>query len=127
MSGLTKTMLGLTIASAVASGLFLSGIVNVSDVPGFYVVFPLAAVFYGMFLICWMLQNEVAKSDAERRKHRRYAAPDNDLKSTEPVHGGEHPVSRLHDSIKAVKEPGSGMTSCAAEGEAEEPPISKAA
>lgn len=116
MSGLTKTMLGLTIASAIASVLVLSGIVNVSDVPGFYVVFPLAAVFYGMFLICWILQKEVAESDAEQRKHRGHAAPGNDLQSAAPVHGSEYPALRLHDSIKTVKEGG-----------AEESGLSKAA
>ncbi|HTX22302.1 MAG TPA: hypothetical protein VMD27_10675 [Candidatus Aquilonibacter sp.] len=58
-------MLELTIINCVTSALFLTGIVNVSDAPGFYVTFPLAAILYGMFLICRMLQKDVVEFDAE--------------------------------------------------------------
>ena len=70
MSRLTKIMLGLTVINSVASALFLTGIVNISSVPGLYVVFPLAAIFYGMFLICWMLEKDVAEFDAEHHLPR---------------------------------------------------------
>ena len=87
MNRLTKIMLGLTIGNAVASALVLTGIVNV---PRLDVVFPLAAIFYGMFLICCMLQKEIAAFDAEERRHREPTTPDNHSQSAESVHGHEH-------------------------------------
>jgi hypothetical protein len=96
MNRLTKIMLGLTIVNAVASALVLTGIINVSDFPGAYVVFPLAAIFYGMFLICRMLQKEVAAFDAEERKHHEPAARDNRSRSSESILGHEH-----HEPMRA--------------------------
>lgn len=93
MSRLTKIMLGLTVINSVASALFLTGIINVSAAPGLYVVFPLAAVFYGMFLICRMLEKDVVEFDAE---HCGHAAPEIHPHNVESLHGHDH-----HESIAA--------------------------
>jgi ABC-type nickel/cobalt efflux system permease component RcnA len=95
MSTLTKTMLGLTIVNAIASALFLTGIVNISGAPGLYVVFPLAAICYGMFLICRMLQKDVAEFDAEQRAHQNHA-PEEHPHNVESLHDHDH-----HESIAA--------------------------
>jgi hypothetical protein len=95
MSRPTKIMLGLTIINLIASALFLPGIVNISGFPGLYIVFPLAAVFYGMFLICRMIQKDVAEFDAEQRAHQNHASeelPNN----IEHLHEHDH-----HESIAA--------------------------
>lgn len=96
MSRLTKIMLELTIANSVASVLFLTGMVNVSDIPGFYVTFPLAAVFYGMFIICRFLEKEVAAFDVEQRAHQSHAAPEHHSEAVESIHGHEH-----HEPMRA--------------------------
>jgi len=80
-------MLELTIINCVASALFLTGIVNVSDAPGFYVTFPLAAILYGMFLICRMLQKDVVEFDAEH--HHQHAA-EHHAEPAKMLHGHEH-------------------------------------
>lgn len=95
MSRPTKIMLGLTIINLIASALFLSGIVNISGFPGLYIVFPLAAVFYGMFLICRMIEKDVAEFDAEQRAHQNHA-PEEHPHNIEPLHGHDH-----HESIAA--------------------------
>ena len=92
MSRVTKIMLALTVINSVASVLFLTGIVNVSSLPGLYVVFPLAAILYGMFLICRMLEKDVAEFDAEHHDHAPEVYPDN----IEPLHDHDH-----HESIAA--------------------------
>ena len=67
-----------------------SGSVDVSDYPGLYVTFPLAGVFYCLFLMTHMLEKEVAKFDAEQREHRAHDVPDNQPESIESLHGREH-------------------------------------
>jgi ABC-type nickel/cobalt efflux system permease component RcnA len=93
MSRLTKTMLALLIINIVASVLFLTGLVNVSFFPGLYVVFPLVAIFYGMFLICWMLEKDVVEFDAEHHKH---VAPEEHPHNIESLHDHDH-----HEQIAA--------------------------
>ncbi len=95
MSRLTKIMFGLMIVNAIGSVLILGNIVNVSKFPGLDVVFPLTAIFYGMFLICRMLQKEVAEYDAEQRSHRDQPAPANRSQSVESIHDhGQHEPMR---------------------------------
>ena len=96
MSKLTKIMLDLLIINSVASALFLTGIVNVSAVPGFYVVFPLAAIFYGLFVICRALDKEIAAFDAEQRAHHGPAGPGEHPDNVEFLHDRDH-----HESIAA--------------------------
>ena len=96
MSRLTKIMLALMIINSVASVLFLTGIINISSFPGLYVVFPLAAVCYGMFLICWMLQKHVAAFDTEERAHHDLAPLTEYPHNVQPLHDHDH-----HESIAA--------------------------
>ncbi len=92
MSRLTKTMFGLMVVNAIISVLILAGIIDTSNIPALDVVFPLAAIFYGMFLICRMLQKDVAEFDAEERKHRELAAHSSHSQSEEDFHGHAHHV-----------------------------------
>jgi hypothetical protein len=94
MSRLTKIMLTSLIINIVASVLFLSGVVNISAVPGLYVTFPLAAIFYGMFLICRMLQKDVAQFDTEQRKHHDQAVAEkrHELAESFHIHGHHEPM-----------------------------------
>ena len=87
MSRLTKIMLGLTIVNTVASALVLTGIVNL---PRLDVVFPLTAIFFGMFLICRVLEKDVAEFDAEERRHHEHAARENHGQSVDFIHGHGH-------------------------------------
>jgi hypothetical protein len=96
MSRLTKTVLGLTIFNVIASVLFLTGLVNVSFFPGLYLVFPLAAVGYGMFVICLALEREAARFDAEQREHQDHVDPDVPPHNVESLHGPDH-----HESLAA--------------------------
>lgn len=65
MSRITKISLGLTIVNVVASALFLPGIIDVSNTPGLYVVFPLAAIFGGAAMLSHTMEREVAAFDTE--------------------------------------------------------------
>lgn len=96
MSRLTKTMLALLILNTAAAALFLSGVVDASRVPGLYLTFPLAAIFYGLFLICWMLDREVAAFDAEQHAGRSHPGPDIQPHNVEPL-----PHSEQEKSIAA--------------------------
>jgi hypothetical protein len=96
MSKLTKIMLALLVISSVATALFLTGIINVSAVPGLYVAFPLAAVLYGAFLICLALDKEVAAFDAEEHAHHDHIAPEIHPHNVESLHGHDH-----HESLAA--------------------------
>jgi ABC-type nickel/cobalt efflux system permease component RcnA len=94
MSRLTKMMLAALIINIVASALFLSGVVNISAVPGFYVAFPLVAICYGMFLISRMLQKDVAQFDAEQREHHDQAVAEKHREPAESfhIHGHHEPI-----------------------------------
>ena len=96
MSRLTKFMLWLLVINVIASALFLTGIVNVSLLPGLYVVFPLAAIFYGMFLICRMLEKDVAQFDAEHSAHQAHIETEAHPHNVEALHHHDH-----HEEIAA--------------------------
>ncbi len=90
MSRLTKFSLAMLSVNAIASVLILTGVVNVSAVPGLYVVFPLAEVSGGMFLIFHVLEKEAAAFDAEHHVHHDPAVPDQHSEPGEPISGHEH-------------------------------------
>jgi hypothetical protein len=90
MGRLTKSMLALVIMNAVASVLFLSGLVDVSGFPGLYVVFPLAATFYGLFLISRVFQKDMARFDAEHRAPDGQVVMDDHIEFDESGHGHEY-------------------------------------
>jgi len=86
MSRLTKTVFAVLVVNTIASVLFLTGMVDVSGAPGLYAVFPLAAVSYGMFVICFALDKEVARFDAEQHSHHDHVAPGVHPHNVEPLH-----------------------------------------
>ncbi len=96
MSRLTKFMLALLVVNSVASVLFLTGMVDVRTVPGLYVVFPLAAVSYGIFLICLALDKEVAAFNADEHTHHDHIGAEIHPHNVEALHGHDH-----HESIAA--------------------------
>lgn len=90
MSKLTKIMLGMTILNAMLSGLILAKVINANIFPRFDVVFPLTAIFYGMFLIVRMLQNDVAEYHAEQRNHHDHPVSDHRSDSAESLRDHQH-------------------------------------
>lgn len=90
MSRMTKSMLALMIINGVASLLFLTGLVEVGSFPGLYVVFPLAATFYGLFLISRIFQKDMAGFDAERQGPEDQAMPANHFEADDAMPGHEH-------------------------------------
>jgi hypothetical protein len=90
MGRLAKIVLELTILNVIASVLFLSGVVDVSGFPGLYVVIPLAAVGYGMFVICLALEKEAAGFDSEHRTPPEVTGPDSGSGLTGSFHDHEH-------------------------------------
>ena len=75
------TTISKTILAASVTGLVAGGIIDYS---GFHLdaawaaVLPLGAIFYGMFLISFMMEKEVAKFDEDEAKER-LAIDDPDL------------------------------------------------
>ena len=96
MSKLTKFTLVTLIISIVASALFLTGVVDVHTVPGLYVVFPLVAILYGCFLICLVLDKEVARFNADQHAHHGSDTPDLHPHNVEHLHDHDH-----HESVAA--------------------------
>jgi len=90
MSRLTKFMLALLVINSVASALFLTGTVNISAAPGLYVVFPLAAIFYGMVLICRMLEKDATEFDADKSTNDNHVMPVKRPRNVESFHDREH-------------------------------------
>ena len=67
MSKTTKVLLVLAIVSLIVGFAFNSGLVNAGDIDVLYVVFPMGAVFAGLFLISKLLEKETARYDEEHR------------------------------------------------------------
>jgi len=67
MKGTTKGLLWLSIASLLAGLALNVGLVNVRDLDALYVLFPVGAIFLGLFLIAWVLEKESAHYDEEQR------------------------------------------------------------
>jgi hypothetical protein len=89
MSRLSKIMLALMIANFAAAGLFLTGLVNVSNVSFLYVTFPAGATFYGLFLIAHVLEKEVAAFEAEHHRPSGDPKKPDHHESAEYLHGHE--------------------------------------
>ena len=88
MRKLSKILLTLTVINAVAAALFLSDIIDVSDVPGLYVAFPFAAVLFCMFLASLAMEKEVPILHDEQTKHR--VAPEIESKPAESTRRIKH-------------------------------------
>jgi hypothetical protein len=78
MTTLSKSLLAVSVTGLVAGSDINFGGFNLN--PAWTVVLPFGAVFYGLFLISFMLEKEVAKFDEEEAEElrliqRRYVAP----------------------------------------------------
>jgi hypothetical protein len=89
MTKLSKALLEVSVAG-LASGIIIDfGGFNIN--PAWTVALPFGAIFYGLFLISFMLENEVAKFDEDEAKELKliqdsYAAPAPKQKqATEPI------------------------------------------
>jgi hypothetical protein len=70
MTGVTKTLLVLTIVNLVLGLLFVTGALSIGDMPALYVTLPAGAICFGLFLIWHMLEKETAAYDEEQRARR---------------------------------------------------------
>jgi hypothetical protein len=75
----TKVLLLLALAGLVSGLLFVSGGLNSGGVVALHVLLPMGAVFFGLFLLCKVLEKETALHDEEQRTHLKAAT--NDQKS----------------------------------------------
>jgi hypothetical protein len=91
MGRFAKITLVLMIINGIAAALFLTGIVDVSKVPGLYLTFPLAAVLFGMFVIFRAFEKDAREFDAEQLKHHK------DIKPIIKPDIQPHNVKSLHD------------------------------
>jgi hypothetical protein len=66
MTTLSKTLLTVTITGLVAGSVIDFGGFNLD--PAWTVALPFGAIFYGLFLISFMLEKEVAKFDEDEEK-----------------------------------------------------------
>ena len=67
MSKITKTLLTLSVTGLVFGTAFVTGLLGMENVVALYVVLPLGAVFFGLFLISLMLEKEDALFDKDQR------------------------------------------------------------
>lgn len=66
MTALSKTLLSVSVAGFVAGSIIDFGGLNLN--PAWMVALPLGAVFFGLSLISFMLEKEMAKFDEEEAK-----------------------------------------------------------
>lgn len=66
MTTMSKTLLSLTVTGLVAGGVIDFGRLNLN--PSWEVVLPFVAIAYGLFMISFMLEKEVAKFDEDESK-----------------------------------------------------------
>ena len=69
MKKFTKLLLVLTIVNFVLGLLVSIGVIHVGDTANLYLLLPVGAVFFGLFMIWHMLEKESAAYDAEQRGH----------------------------------------------------------
>ena len=67
MTKTTKSLLAISLVCFVVGLAFVTGLVNVRRVAALYVVLPLGAVFFGLFLLSKILEQEFAAYDLEQR------------------------------------------------------------
>src|SRR5215471_18549177 len=68
MTKTTKVLLVLAVAGLVSGLIFVTGLVNVSELALLYVTFPAGAILFGLFMISKILEKETALFDDEQRK-----------------------------------------------------------
>jgi hypothetical protein len=67
MTKMTKTLLAISLFCLVGGFPFATGLVDAQNVVALYAVLPTGAVFLGLFLICLLLEKEIAQYDADQR------------------------------------------------------------
>src|SRR5712664_2603887 len=67
MNKTTKTLLIVSLAGLVVGTAFVTGLLPVGNLVALYVVLPLGAVFFGLFLISLVLEKENALFDNDQR------------------------------------------------------------
>ena len=70
MTTLSKTLLAVTITGLVAGSIIDFGGFNLN--PAWAAALPFGAVFYGLFLISFMLEKEVARFDEDEAKELQW-------------------------------------------------------
>jgi len=66
MNRFTKILLGLAVVNLLAGVFFLTGIVDISRVPGLYATLPAGVVCLGMFLISFRLEEAIIASNKDQ-------------------------------------------------------------
>lgn len=69
MKKLTKTLLVLSIAGFTLGILFAADVLKAGNAVGWYMTLPAGAICFGVFMISYMLEKEIALFDAEQRSH----------------------------------------------------------
>lgn len=67
MTKMTKTLLILAVVSLVVGFAINSGLINAKNADILYAIFPLGAVFAGLFLISKLLEKETARYDQDHQ------------------------------------------------------------
>jgi hypothetical protein len=75
MTKTTKTLLAGALASLSLGLLPVVGWVRAQDLTGLYVIFPVGAVLFGLFLIAKMLERESALYDADHEGSQTNSPP----------------------------------------------------
>ena len=68
MTKMNKTLLLLAAICLVAGLVINIGLVNTGGYDALYIIFPVGAVFAGLFLIARMLENESARFDEDQAR-----------------------------------------------------------
>jgi hypothetical protein len=63
----TKILFALTIINLVAGLLFVTGVIDIDEIPDLYVPFPAAASCFGMFFIWLIMEKETRRSTQNAR------------------------------------------------------------
>ena len=85
MSKITKTLLTLSVTGMVFGTAFVTGLLGMENVVSLYVVLPLGAVFFGLFLISLVLEKEDALFDKDQRALLSPVLSRIEVRSPEPV------------------------------------------
>jgi hypothetical protein len=99
MTKMTKVLLVLSVISLVSGLVFVTGLINVSELALLYVTLPAGAIFLGLFMLSKMLEKETALYDAEQLKilaavksRTQQAAPFPDAAGTHDTLAKSHSV-----------------------------------
>ena len=95
MTALSKTLVSLS-----AAGFAVGGIINLGGFsinPSWAVALPLGAVFFGLALVSFMMEKEMAKFDAEEASKRQLSRCQPDTSAVTENSIPKPPLQLLHD------------------------------